>query len=95
MRAELPDCRHLENVPLDGHVELGEVDADGDHVAAGLLVHMPQVHLHPNTVNDKATHAHHYNIIDTCSIDSYNLKLTLLILENIDRWISRSYRLFP
>lgn len=35
-----PDGRHLEDVPLNGHVKLWEVDSHLDLVWAGLLVHV-------------------------------------------------------
>ena len=33
-------------VSLDAEVELSEVDAHGDNIVAGLLVHVLQIHLH-------------------------------------------------
>ena len=38
--------RHVEDVPLDGQVKLGQVDADGHDVVARLLVHVLQVDLY-------------------------------------------------
>lgn len=40
-----PDGRNLKDVPLNGHVKLGEVDADLDLVGADLLVHVSEVDL--------------------------------------------------
>ena len=37
--------REWANFSLDAEVELGEVDAHGDHVVARLLVHVLQIHL--------------------------------------------------
>ncbi len=39
------DRRHLQDVPLDGHVELGEVDADLHLGTADLLVDVAEVNL--------------------------------------------------
>ena len=36
---------HLQDVPLDRHVELGQVDAQGDHVGVLHLAHVSQVNL--------------------------------------------------
>ena len=37
--------REWKEFSLDAEVELGEVDAHGDHVVARLLVHVLQIHL--------------------------------------------------
>lgn len=40
-----PDSRHLEDIPLDGSIKLGEIHAYVDYVAALHLVDVPQVDL--------------------------------------------------
>ena len=40
-----PDRRHVQDVPLYGHVELREVDTLRHQVRALHLIEMPQVHL--------------------------------------------------
>lgn len=52
----IPHGRHIQNVPFDGHVELGQIDADVDHIATGTLVHVSQVHL--NSIAHTRTHTH-------------------------------------
>jgi hypothetical protein len=42
---DVPDGRHLEDVPLDGHVELGEVDPDLDLRPPVLFVNVPKINL--------------------------------------------------
>ena len=41
----LPDCRHGKDVPLHGHVELREVDAQLDDVGALDLAELTEIDL--------------------------------------------------
>lgn len=41
----LPYCRHFKYIPLDGHVELWQIDSDFYDVWPGLLVHVSQIDL--------------------------------------------------
>jgi len=41
----LPDSRHLQDVPLNGHVELGQVHTHFHDIGTRLLVHVAQIDL--------------------------------------------------
>ncbi len=54
----IPLSWDLEDVPLDGLVELGEVDPDVHDGTVLLLVSMPQVHLHCQCLSEHMLYFH-------------------------------------